>query len=45
MHEPYIAVLPYGQHVGSHLAHIPLTELYWPLGTPETLSGTARGAA
>ena len=35
-----IAVLPYGQKLGPHLASMPLGRLQWPLGAPADLSGT-----
>ena len=37
MPEPAIAVLPYGQTLGPHLASRPISELIWPLGCPARL--------
>lgn len=39
MTEAAIAVLPYGKALGPDLAHLPLSELNWPLGCPDRLSG------
>ena len=39
--EPAIAVLPYGQRLGTSVAQVSLDDLAWPLGRPERLdSGT-----
>ena len=40
MRDPFIAVLPYGHHLGPQLAQMPLAALHWPLGVPEGLTGT-----
>lgn len=39
MNDPAIAVLPYGQRLGTALAQMPLSELHWPLGQPDRLVG------
>lgn len=41
--DPAIAVLPYGQRLGPRLAHIPVSDLVWPLGCPDRLSGASVG--
>jgi len=43
MTEPAIAVLPYGQKLGPHLAQTPLDQLLWPLGCPPRLKGGCVG--
>jgi len=39
MNNPAIAVLPYGLSLGRDLAKRPLSDLIWPLGCPDRLSG------
>ncbi|MFK7754517.1 MAG: hypothetical protein AB8B51_18460 [Sedimentitalea sp.] len=39
MSTPAIAVLPYGLRLGSGLAQVALSELIWPLGSPDHLAG------
>lgn len=39
MTDPAVAVLPYGQTLGPHLARVPVDDLVWPLGRPERLNG------
>lgn len=39
MADPAIAVLPYGLSLGPHLAQMPVSELIWPLGSPERVRG------
>jgi len=39
MTDPAIAVLPYGMKLGVKLAKEPVSELIWPLGCPDRLSG------
>lgn len=34
-----VAILPYGMKAGIKLAKVPLSELRWPLGAPDDLSG------
>ncbi len=41
--DPAIAVLPYGQALGPQLAHAPVSDLLWPLGCPDRLSGARVG--
>jgi hypothetical protein len=43
MSDPAIAVLPYGVGLGPHLGAMPVTELIWPLGCPDRLSGATVG--
>jgi hypothetical protein len=37
--DPAVAILPYGQSVGPHLAQMSAEALHWPLGMPERLQG------
>ncbi len=43
MTEPAIAILPYGHRLGPKLAELPLSELSWPLGCPDRLTGKTVG--
>ncbi len=43
MTDPAIAVLPYGMKLGSGLTKVAVSELTWPLGCPDRLSGKAVG--
>ncbi|MEX0366121.1 MAG: glycosyltransferase family 10 [Ruegeria sp.] len=43
MSEPAIAVLPYGLRLGPDLAQLPASDLIWPLGCPDRLTGATVG--
>lgn len=43
MSEPAIALLPYGLRLGPDLAQVPVSDLLWPLGCPDRLSGATVG--
>ncbi|SLN22452.1 glycosyltransferase family 10 domain-containing protein [Ruegeria meonggei] len=43
MANPAIAILPYGHRLGPKLAGVPLSELIWPEGCPERLTGKTVG--
>ncbi|KUJ73375.1 hypothetical protein AVO45_14930 [Ruegeria marisrubri] len=43
MADPAIALLPYGLRLGPDLAQVPVSDLIWPLGRPDRLSGATVG--
>ena len=38
-HQPKVCVLPYGQRFGWRAGRLPLTDMLWPLGTPDDIEG------
>lgn len=43
MTQPAIAILPYGHRLGPELAAVPLSDLDWPEGRPDRLTGKTIG--